>query len=447
MVGKILKLLVLLVVLLNESLVLAQSPQQVNYQAVARNSDTGAELVNQPIDVVFKILDGSAAGAIVYQEIHSTETNQFGLFNLEIGAGSPMVGTLAGVDWGSSEKWLAVEIDLGSGLEEVSVSELISVPYALHAATATSVDNVDDADADPTNELIDSLLIENNVLSIYEGSFPDGHLSTIDLTALVNDADSDPTNELLEPGSLLLLDTLLVFVEGGISHEVSLAGLANFGPWQVGSGTVFNTEAYIGVGTDSPEHKLHVINNSEIATDSVAIFAENVNSSTAINYGLYSKAEGATENRAIYGTAPGNTQNDWAGYFDAGNVHVANKLAVGESTPHSTLHSNGSVAGKVRFEQASASSILLGDEDYIIIVDVTLMPATVVLPPAATCEGRIYYIKRFKTVSNTNTLQISPSGADLIDGSNFSIPLNQLTGLETRMLVSAGVNGWFVMSQ
>lgn len=61
MVGKILKLLVLLVVLLNESLILAQSPQQVNYQAVARNSDTGAELVNQPIDVVFKILDGSAA--------------------------------------------------------------------------------------------------------------------------------------------------------------------------------------------------------------------------------------------------------------------------------------------------------------------------------------------------------------------------------------------------
>jgi hypothetical protein len=447
MVGKILKLLVLLVVLLNESLVLAQSPQQVNYQAVARNSDTGAELVNQPIDVVFKILDGSAAGAIVYQEIHSTETNQFGLFNLEIGAGSQMVGTLAGVDWGSSEKWLAVEIDLGSGLEEVSVSQLISVPYALHAATATSVDNVDDADADPTNELIDTMQIENNVLTIYEGSFPDGHASTIDLSGLVNDADADPTNELLEPGSLLLLDTLLVFVEGGISHEVNLAGLANFGPWLEGPGTVFNTEAYIGVGTASPEHKLHVINNSGVAADSVAIFADNANSTPAINYGVYSKAQGAAENRAIYGTAPGNTQNDWAGYFDAGNVHVANKLAVGESAPHSTLHSNGSVAGSVRFEQASASSILLGDEDYIIIVDVTLMPATVVLPPAATCEGRIYYIKRFKTVSNTNTLQISPSGADLIDGSNFSIPLNQLTGLETRMLVSAGVNGWFVMSQ
>jgi hypothetical protein len=447
MVGKILKLLVLLVVLLNESQLLAQSPQQINYQAVARNSATGAELVNQPIDVVFKILNGSAAGAIVYQEIHSTETNQFGLFNLEIGAGSPTVGTLAGVDWGSAAKWLAVEIDLGSGLEEVSISQLISVPYALHAATASSVDNVDDADADPTNELIDTIQLENNILSIYEGSFPDGHLSTIDLTALVNDADSDPTNELLEPGSLMLLDTLLVFVEGGISHEVSLAGLANFGPWQVGPGTVFNTQAYIGIGTNSPEHKLHVISNSEIAMDSVAIFAENANSTTAINYGLYSKAEGAVENRAVYGTAPGNTQNDWAGYFDEGNVHVANKLAVGENSPHSMLHTKGSVAGSVRFEQASVGSIILGDEDYILIVDVTLMPATVLLPPAATCEGRIYYIKRFKTVSNTNTLQISPSGADLIDGTNFSIPLNQLTGLETRMLVSAGVNGWFVMSQ
>ena len=447
MVGKILRLVVLLVVLLNESLVLAQPPQQINYQAVARNSDTGAELVNQPIDVVFKILDGSTAGAIVYQEIHSTETNQFGLFNLEIGAGDATIGTLANVDWSSAAKWLAVEIDLGNGLEEVSVSQFISVPYALHAATATSVDNVDDADADPTNELIDTLQIENNLLSIYEGSFPDGHVSTIDLSVLINDADADPTNELLEPGSLILLDTLLVFIEGGISHEVNLAGLANFGPWLEGLGTVYNSEAYIGVGTDSPEHKLHVINNSDLATDSVAIFAENTNATTAINYGIYSKAEGAVENRAIYGTAPGNTQNDWAGYFDEGNVHVSNKLAVGENAPHSTLHTNGSVAGKVRFELASFSPILLGDEDYIIIVDVTLMPATVLLPPAATCEGRIYYIKRFKTVSNTNTLQISPAGADLIDGSNFSIPLNQLTGLETRMLVSAGVNGWFVMSQ
>lgn len=433
--------------LLNALQVWAQSPQRINYQAVARNSDNGAELMNQPIDVVFKILDGSAAGAIVYQEIHSTETNQFGLFNLEIGAGAPTVGTLAGVDWGFAPKWMAVEIDLGSGFEEVSVSQLISVPYALHAATATSVDNVDDADADPTNELIDTIQLENNVLSIYQGSFPDGHLSTVDLTALLNDADADPTNELLEPGSLQLLDTLLVFVEGGISHEVNLAGLANFGPWLVGPGTVFNTNAHIGIGTDSPEHKLHVVNNSEVATDSIAIYADNANTVTDINYGLYAKAAGAAENRAVYGSAPGNTENDWAGYFDQGNVHVANKLAVGENSPHSSLHTNGSVAGKVRFEQASASSIMLGDDDYIIIVDVTLMPATIVLPPAATCQGRIYYIKRFKTVSNTNTLQISPTGTDLIDGSNFSIPLNQLTGLETRMLVSAGANGWFVMSQ
>lgn len=445
--GRIIKWCGLFYVLLHLTLVCAQSPQQINYQAVARNSDNGAELVNQPIDVVFKILDGSAAGAIVFQETHSTETNQFGLFNLEIGAGSSTAGTLADVDWGSAPKWLAVEIDLGNGFEEVSVSQLISVPYALHAATASSVDNVDDADADPTNELIDSLQIVNNILSIYEGSFPDGHVSTIDLSALVNDADADPTNELLEPGSLLLLDTLLVFVEGGISHEVNLAGLANFGPWLVGPGKVFNTDAKIGIGTDSPTHKLHVINNSEVATDSVAIFADNANNATDINYGLYAKATGAEENRAVYGTAPGNTENDWAGYFDQGNVYVSNKLAVGENAPHSTLHTNGSVAGKIRFEQASASSITLGDDDYIVIVDVTLMPATIVLPPAATCEGRIYYIKRFKTVSNTNTLQISPTGADLIDGSNFSIPLNQLTGLETRMLVSAGVNGWFVMSQ
>jgi len=427
---------------------LAQTPQIINYQAVARDGDTGGELVSQSVDVLFKILDNGPNGAIIYQEIHETATNPFGLVNLQIGSGDSKIGTMEEINWGLGEKWLVVEMDLGQGdgFEEVSSSRFISVPYALHAEVAGTAVDVDDDDPDPTNELIDTLLLINNVLHTYEGGYPDGHLNTIDLSELIDDADSDPTNELIDPDGTELIDTLLYITEGGITHIINLAGLANYGPWQVGPGTVYNTDAYIGIGTDEPVHKLHVVNNNSDTEDSVAVFVHSQNPG-AIQYGVSARTEGASDNRAIYGDAPGNTGIRWAGYFDRGDVHVSNQLAVNEINPHSQLHVNGSVAGKVRFEQSTIGNIELLDEDYMLIVDVSDGQGLVILPPAITCEGRIYYIKRSYLAPTNNTLQIAPSVGDNIDGTAFPILLSSTSARESRMLVSAGVNGWFVMSE
>lgn len=424
----------------------AQTPQSINYQAVARDGETGGELISQPVDVIFKILDDGFNGTIVFQESHETETNAFGLVNLQIGNGDPIAGTMEDIDWSTGEKWLVVEMDLGEGFEEVSSSRFISVPYALHAEVAGTAVDIDDADADPTNELIDTLLIVNNVLQSYEGGFPDGNMKSVDLTELVDDADADPTNELIDPDNIELIDTLLYITEGGITHEINLAGLANYGPWQVGPGTVFNTEAYIGVGTEDPVHKLHVNNQSDEVTDSVAVYGHGQHPGT-VNYGVVGRAEGGTENRAVYGDAPGNNENRWAGYFDRGNVHVANRLAVGELNPHSTVHSNGSVAGSVRYEEATIGDISLLENDYMLIVDVSDGQGLVILPPASTCEGRIYFIKRTYSSPTNNTLQIAPSPGENIDGTAFPILLSSASARESRMLVSAGANGWFVLSE
>lgn len=467
----------------------SQTPQIINYQAVARDGDSGGELVNQSVEVLFKILNNGPGGDIVYQETHSSQTNAFGLVNLQIGGGDVDFGSMEDIDWGVGQKWLVVEMDLGEGFEEVSSSRFISVPYALHAevaGTAVDVDDadpdptnelidtlvltntllqtyeggfpdghvnsvdlsslIDDADSDPTNELIDTLLLINNVLHTYEGGFPDGHLNTIDLSELINDADSDPTNELIDPDNTQLIDTLLYISEGGITHIINLADLANYGPWQVGNGTVFNTDAYIGIGTAEPEHKLEVLNNSTNAEDSVTVFAQSQNS-VVTSYGVAARVEGASENRAIYGDAPGNSGVRWAGYFDRGDVYVSNKLAVNEANPHSRVHTNGSVAGSVRFELSTNGNIELQDEDYMLIVDVSNGQGSVTLPPATTCEGRIYYIKRTYDTPTNNTLQIGPTAGDNIDGTAFPILLSSTSARESRMLVSAGVNGWFVMSE
>lgn len=467
-----------------------QSPQFINYQAVARDAETGTELINQPVNVMFSILEGGPGGTLEYSEVHIVETNAFGLINLQIGSEEPEVGTFSDIDWSTGQKWLLVEMDLGEGqgFEEVSNAQLISVPYALHAETAETAVDIDDADADPTNELIDTLLLNGNTLQSYQGGFPDGALNEVNLGGLVDDADADPTNELIEEGSMELIDTLLVFTEGGITQEVNLIGLANFGPWQVGDGTVYNTEADIGIGTDEPIHQLQVMNQSGAEEDSVAVFGLSENS-PGTNYALFGRASGGAESRAVYGDAPGVGNTRWAGYFDRGNVHISNFLGINnvdpeaqlqiegldqstrllqlqtsnsepalvvegnglvgvqQSAPHSSLHVGGSMASQVRFEDAAIGSTSLDENDHILIVDVTDGPVEVTLPPASGIEGRIYCVKRTYTSATNNTLTIAPSGGDTIDSTAFPTLLSSTSAQEARTFISAGSNGWYVISE
>lgn len=59
----------------------AQTPQQFNYQGVARDN-AGNVLANQNVALQLSLHSGSANGAVVYSETQATTTNQFGLFNM-----------------------------------------------------------------------------------------------------------------------------------------------------------------------------------------------------------------------------------------------------------------------------------------------------------------------------------------------------------------------------
>ncbi|MBS1595778.1 MAG: hypothetical protein JST90_15795 [Bacteroidetes bacterium] len=117
----------------------AQVPQQIGYQAIARDN-AGAVLASHSISVRLTIHDGSASGTTVYQETFSgITTNQFGLFTLNIGTGTQVgANTFASVSWGSGSKWLQVEFDAagGSSYTSMGTSQLNAVPYALYAANA-----------------------------------------------------------------------------------------------------------------------------------------------------------------------------------------------------------------------------------------------------------------------------------------------------------------------
>ena len=137
------RVLILLSVLLGSlNTVMAQAPQAIPYQGVARNA-SGNILSNQNIGLRLSILDLTPAGAVVYSETHTTVTTNLGLFNLNIGSGTPIVGTLAGVNWGVGAKFIKVEMDPTGGVTYINMgtSQLNSVPYALFAGQSGSTAN------------------------------------------------------------------------------------------------------------------------------------------------------------------------------------------------------------------------------------------------------------------------------------------------------------------
>jgi hypothetical protein len=117
-------------------------PNAFNYSAVARNA-AGQPIATATIGIQVTILKTSPAGASQYSENHIVNTDDFGLFNLVIGAGAVQSGSMATIDWSIDNYYLQVGMDAAGGTNFLTMgtTQLLSVPYALHAKTADSLTN------------------------------------------------------------------------------------------------------------------------------------------------------------------------------------------------------------------------------------------------------------------------------------------------------------------
>ena len=121
----------------------AQVPQAFNYQAIARDA-SGNLITNHAVGVKINIHHATASGDISYSEKFITPvptTNQFGLFTIAIGTGTAITGQFDTISWGGSNYWLEVFIDPTGNASYASMgtSQLLTVPYALYAKTAESL--------------------------------------------------------------------------------------------------------------------------------------------------------------------------------------------------------------------------------------------------------------------------------------------------------------------
>ncbi len=127
----------IIVAVLLTATVWAQAPEKMSYQAVIR--DASSQLVTSTsVGMQISILQSSATGTAVYVERQFPTTNANGLVTIEIGAGTVVSGDFATIDWANDTYFIKTETDLNGGANYTitGTSQLLSVPYALHAKTA-----------------------------------------------------------------------------------------------------------------------------------------------------------------------------------------------------------------------------------------------------------------------------------------------------------------------
>ncbi len=112
----------------------SQATEKMSYQALVRNN-ADQLVTNSQIGLQISILQGTSDGTVVYNEVQTPTTNANGLVSIEIG-GEQGFDT---INWSNGPYFIKTEIAIDAPLTTYTfegTSQLLSVPYALHAKTA-----------------------------------------------------------------------------------------------------------------------------------------------------------------------------------------------------------------------------------------------------------------------------------------------------------------------
>ncbi len=365
---------------------LAQAPQKISYQAVARDAG-GNMLPMQNIGVKFILYQGSIGGTISYAETHAVTTNSFGLFSVFIGGGSPTAGNFSAIIWANGPYFVETLIDPagGTSYSSIGTQQLMSVPYALYAeksgnaiaptftinspntvlsntATSSYTLNVPTYSAGPGISITSGVITNTAAASppTIAGTgvasvTPSGNTFTVSVppatytynantgVLAVSQGTTTSTTSII-PELSLSGNTLYSAVP---SNSVNLSNLT--GLWSVNGNSVFptNPSHYIGIGTTAPNNIFQVKDY---------INFENNGSNTSLGY---LTGTGTSPNNywntfigfkagQVVGTATGSaTANTFVGY-NAGslNLNGYNNLFLGAKTGvNNTNGSNNSFLG------------------------------------------------------------------------------------------------------
>lgn len=112
---------------------ISQEAHPIHFQGQLLNDDD-TPMANKSVNIKANVLSSSSAQSSMYSDFHSTTTDEFGYFTIQIGEGSSPSSSFQNVDWSSSARYLSVDASIdNSAFNPIGGIELLSVPYALYA--------------------------------------------------------------------------------------------------------------------------------------------------------------------------------------------------------------------------------------------------------------------------------------------------------------------------
>jgi hypothetical protein len=155
--------------------IFCQVPQGFKYQAVIRDN-SGNSITSKVVGMRISLIQDSISGNIAYSESHVVQSNQFGIVNLNIGSGTPILNSFVSIDWSTGIYFLKIEVDPNGGTAYEPIGDpvqLLSVPYALYSNKTNTNGKFEINET--SQQTSDSALFEvkdkngNVVFAVYEG--------------------------------------------------------------------------------------------------------------------------------------------------------------------------------------------------------------------------------------------------------------------------------------
>ncbi len=332
--------------------VFAQAPQKMSYQAVIRNS-SNALLVSTPVRMRISILQTTSTGTAVYVETQSTTTNANGLVSVEIGAGSAVTGTFAGINWSAGPYFVKTETDPtgGTSYSITGTSQLMSVPYALYAANSGNAGVPYTGATGPVD--LGAYDLKVNGINVGIGSGQVNGNIAIGLTTLDSNTSGRANTAI---GAEALRSNTTGSVNTAYGQQALFANRTGIENTATGANTLlFNTTGSDNTASGYQALQTNTTGSANTAFGAAALITNTTGSNlTAIGTGANVTTDGLTNSTAIgYNSNVSTSNTIQLGNSSVTNVNTAGKLTTGAVT---YPNSHNSTAGQVLTVNASGIS-------------------------------------------------------------------------------------------
>lgn len=162
-------------VLFSITIINAQPPQALSFKATIVGNN-GQPLISKPVNVRLSIQqDDNPLSIPTFSEYFYATTSSFGQVDLTIGRGTLISGDFSNIIWSAGSWYLKVEVDskLKSDYVLLSITELLSVPYALYAGGSADRLTEDEVENYIANDINTGYVPRDNGTKLVSGAIYD----------------------------------------------------------------------------------------------------------------------------------------------------------------------------------------------------------------------------------------------------------------------------------